>query len=138
MSITLSVSVPSAIPDLDTLKATVADWLDRDDLEAKIPVFVQFAESYFNRELRTPEMEKAAIFSASGEDTPLPADYLAMRAIYVESSPDKPLRAMSPTALRQEFDGSSGTPAAYALVSNSIRLAPPPSSEILLSMDYFG
>jgi hypothetical protein len=83
-------------------------------------------------------MEKTALFSAEGEDTPLPDDYLAMRAIYIEGSPDKPLRAMSPTALRQEFDGSTGTPVAYSLVANGIRLAPPPSSEILLSMDYFG
>src|SRR3954470_10100503 len=104
MSITLTVSVPSAIPDLDTLKSTVADWLDRDDLNSKVPIFIQFAESYFNRELRTPEMEKTALFSAEGEDTPLPDDYLAMRAIYIEGSPDQPLRAMSPTALRQEFD----------------------------------
>jgi hypothetical protein len=61
-----------------------------------------------------------------------------MRSIYIEGSPDRPLKGMSPAALRQEYDGSSDTPTAYALVSDGIRLAPPPSSPILLTMDYFG
>jgi hypothetical protein len=45
---------------------------------------------------------------------------------------------MSPTALRDEYDGAAGTPNAYALVAGGIRLVPPPSSPVLLTMDYFG
>jgi hypothetical protein len=137
MTISLAVSTPGAIPDLDTLKTTVADWLDRDDLEAKIPTFIQLAEAMFNRELRTIQMERTSTGSASDEDTLLPEDYLAMRAIYEEGSPDRPLRGISPTAIRQDFDGTTGIPVAYALVSGGIRLVPPPSSTILLTMDYY-
>jgi hypothetical protein len=137
MTISLSVSTPGPIPDLDALKVAVADWLDRDDLEARIPTFIQLAEAMFNRELRTIQMERTSTRSASGEDTLLPDDYLAMRAIYEEGSPDRPLRGISPTAIRQNFDGTTGTPEAYALVSGGIRLVPPPSSTILLTMDYF-
>lgn len=137
MSISLALSTPGAIPDLDTLKSTVADWLDRDDLATKIPTFVLLAESLFNRELRTPEMEVTTTFTVSDEDTPLPSDFLAMRAIYREASPDTPLRAMSPTALKQEFSGTTGVPVVYALVSGAIRLAPPPANDELLTMDYF-
>lgn len=137
MAITLNVSVPGAIPNFDTLKSTVSDWLDRDDLDAKIPTFVQMVEAMFNRELRAPEMEKTALTLVTGENMSLPDDFIAMRSIYIESSPDRPLKAMSPTALRQEFDGSSDTPVAYALVANGIRFAPPPSGELLISMDYF-
>lgn len=138
MSISLALSVPGAIPNLDALKAEIALWLDRDDLEARIPTFVAMAEAEFNRELRTPQMERTLTFSASDEDQPLPSDYLAMRNIYIEGSPDRPLRGMAPTAQRIEFDGSSGTPQAYILVSGGLRLVPPPSSAILLTMDYFG
>lgn len=137
MTISINVGSLGAIPDLDTLKASVSDWLDRDDLDTKIPTFIQMAEALFNRELRAPLMETTVTFSASNEDTPLPADYLAMRAIYIEGSPDRPLRGMSPTAQRMEFDGTTGTPVAYALVSGAIRLIPPPSDEILLTMDYW-
>lgn len=137
MSISLAISSPSAIPDLDTLKTKVAGYLDRDDLEDMIPTFILMAEAEFDRELRAPEMEQTVTFSVSDEDRPLPSDFLAMRAIYREASPDTPLDAKSPTALKREFDGSTGTPRAYALVSGGIRVAPPPADEELLTMDYF-
>lgn len=137
MSITVNVSAPGAIPDRDTLIAAVQDELDRDDLTAKIPTWIQLVEAVCNRELRTPDMERSLIGEATNEDTPLPEDYLAMRAIYEEGSPDRPLKALSATAIRQSYDGSTGTPVAYVLVSNGIRLVPPPSDTINLSMDYW-
>jgi hypothetical protein len=138
MSISLSVSSPGAIPNLDTLISEAAEWLDRDDLTTRIPAFIQMAEAMFNRELRCPAMERSILFAASDEDTPLPPDYLGMRSIYVEGAPDRPLRAVAATALRQEYNGSSGTVEAYTLVAGGIRLIPPPADEILLAMDYFG
>lgn len=138
MAISVNVSSPAAISNLDELKSTVSDWLDRDDLDDRIPTFILMAEATFNRELRTPEMEKSATGSMTAEDNALPSDFLAMRAIYIESSPDLPLKAMSPTSLRQEFDGSADTPVAYALVSGGIRFAPPPAAPFLVTMDYFG
>lgn len=139
MSISLALLTPGAIPNLTTLTSTIGDWLDRGTtLDSKIPVFIALTEAMFNDELRTPEMEDTVTFSASDEDTPMPvADFLAMRAIYEEGSPDRPLRAIAPTAIRQGFDGTSGTPVAYCLVSGGIRLVPPPSSPVLLTMDYF-
>jgi hypothetical protein len=137
MAISLNISAPGAIPDLDTLKATVNDWLDRDDLADKVPVFIQMAEAMFNRELRTPEMESTTIGEATSEDTTLPEDYLGMRSIYEEGSPDRPLKAISPTAIRQGYDGATGIPVAYTLISGGIRLIPPPSDTILLTMDYW-
>jgi hypothetical protein len=137
MAISIDVSAPGAIPDLATLKTTVNDWLDRDDLTDKVPTFVQMAEAMFNRELRTPEMEATTIGEATSEDTTLPEDYLAMRAIYEEGSPDRPLKAISSTAIRQGYDGTTGTPVAYTLISGAIRLIPPPSGTITLTMDYW-
>jgi hypothetical protein len=137
MAISLNVSAPAAIPDLDTLKSTASDWLDRDDLDTKIPVFILMAEALFNRELRTPDMEKTTTGQVSGEDTPLPDDYLAMRAIYEEGSPDRPLKGIAPSAIRQDFDGTTGSPVAYALISGGIRLVPPPSASLLVTMDYW-
>src|ERR1700755_3298095 len=137
MSIAINISAPGAIPDRDTLRVRIADYLDRDDLETMIPVFIQMTEAMFNRELRTPQMERTEIGTATTEDIDLPTDYLAMRAIYEEGSPDRPLKAIAPTAIRQSYDGSTGTPVAYTIVSGGIRLVPPPSDEILLTMDYW-
>lgn len=137
MSISLNVSSGAAIPDYATLKATIADWLDRDDLETKIPTFVQLAEAMFNRELRVGDMETSTVLTATSENVALPVDYVAMRAIYVEGSPDRPLRGIAPSALREDFDGSTGIPAAYALVAGLLRLEPPPADTTYLNLDYF-
>jgi hypothetical protein len=137
MSISIAVASTSAIPDYATLVSTVGDWLDRDDLNAKIPVFIQMAEALFNRDLRTPDMEKSTLLTATGETTSFPADYLAMRAIYIEGSPDRPLRGLAPTAIRQEFNGSTGIPVAYTLVDGGLVLVPPPSAATTLHLDYF-
>lgn len=137
MSISLAVSSAGAIPDLDTLTVKAGEWLDRDDIADKIPTFIAMAEALFNRELRCPPMERTITFSAADEDTPLPDDYLAMRGIYVEGTPDRALRATSPSSTRQEFNGVAGTPEVYALVSGGIRLIPPPDADLLLTMDYY-
>lgn len=137
MSISVGVPATTAIPDYPTLLTTVGDWLDRDDLADKIPVFVQMAEALFNRELRTPDMESSVTFTMTTESGDLPSDYLAMRSIYIEGSPDRPLRGMAPTAIHSEFDGSAGIPVAYCLVGGGITLIPPPASATALTMDYF-
>jgi hypothetical protein len=138
MAISLNVSAPGAIPDLDTLKSTVSAHLDRDDLDTLLPQFILLAEAMFNRELRCPEMEQTDTVQVTSEDTPLPDDYLAMRAIYIEGNPDRPLRGMAPSAIRQEFDGTSGIPVAYTLVGGGLRLYPVPTTPgSLITMDYW-
>lgn len=137
MSISLNVSAPGAIPDVTTLKTMASDWLDRTDLDSKLPTFILMAEAMFNREIRAPDMEKTSTGSIVGEDTPLPTDYLAMRAIYVEGSPDRPLMGVAPSAIRQEFNGTAGTPQAYTLVGGGLRLVPPPSAGLLITIDYW-
>lgn len=136
MTIAIGLPSSSAIPDYATLVSTVSDWLDRDDLNAKIPVFIQMAEAMFNRELRTPDMEKETILSADSETVALPADYLGMRAIYIEGSPDQPLRSTSPSSQRQEYNGTAGTPTAYTLVNGGLTLIPPPDATTSLHLDY--
>jgi hypothetical protein len=44
---------------------------------------------------------------------------------------------LRPSAIRRDFDGTTGTPVAYALISGGIRLVPPPSSSLLVTMDYW-
>jgi hypothetical protein len=139
MAISLDISAPGAIANLDDLKEWIADEVDRDlaEIGDRLSKCIRMAEADFNRRLRARQMEQTSIGTASTEDTDLPSDYLAMRAIYEEGSPDRPLKAISPTAIRQSYDGTAGTPVAYALVAGGIRLAPPPSSPVQMTMDYW-
>lgn len=137
MSISLNVSGSTAISSYSELQEEISAWLDRDDIDDRIPTFIQMAESYFNRELRTLDMETSYTFTVSGEDGSLPDDWLAMRAIYVEGSPDRPLRHLSPEGLRSEYLGQAGVPLAYAIVADGLRFGPVPSDTTTLTMDYY-
>ena len=134
MSISLDIGSTSPIENFDDLQDEILEWMDRTGDAAslaRVPKWILFAESWFNRELRTPEMERTTTFSADAEDMPLPSDYLAMRAIYQETEPDLPLNGMSPDQLRRDFGGYSGIPQAYAIVGGGIRFAPVPERELV-------
>ena len=139
MAISLNVQSALAIANVDELKDWVADEVDRDlaDITDRMDKWIQMAEARFNRDIRCPDMEATVSWATSSENTSLPADYLAMRAIYEHGSPDMPLRATSPSSVRQEYDGTPGVPEAYMLVSGGIRLVPPPDGQYLLTMDYY-
>lgn len=137
MSVAFSIVLPGTIGNYNDLVSKVAAWLDRDDLAVRVPDFIALAEARFNRILRTPEMETGLVKIDSTENAPLPDDFLAMRTIYIEGSPDRPLRAMAPAALPRDFSGAAGMPQAYAIAGRMIRLAPPPNAPVTLAIDYY-
>jgi hypothetical protein len=92
MSISLALSTPGAIPDLDTLlqRSRIGSTATT---STKIPTFISLAESMFNRELRTPEMELTITFTVSDEDTPLPERLSGdARDLSLRASPDTPAK----------------------------------------------
>ena len=137
MAISLNVGSSSAISSYSELQDEIAAWLDRDDLTSRIPGFIQMAEAYFNRELRTLDMERSITLAVSSEDTALPDDYLAIRAIYVDGSRDRPLKPTSPDALRGDHGGQAGDPLSYAIVGDGIRIGPVTGTATSVTMDYF-
>jgi hypothetical protein len=145
MSISVNVVPAAAISSVDDLKQWCAEEVDRDLTEAtasgtlsdNFDKWIAMAEARFNRELRCPDMESTVTFQVTDPDSALPDDYLAMRAIYEDGSPDSPLRALPPPSVRQEYDGTPGQPEAYILVSGGLRLVPPPDTTYTLTMDYY-
>lgn len=114
-----------ALSTLADLVSEVRDEMDDSAFSAdRIYNAVARAEAVFNRSLRTPRMETETTLTVTGEQTSLPTDFLSMRAIYQEGSPDRLLRSMSPAALRSLYFGQSGTPAAYAIERRTLVVAP--------------
>lgn len=138
MSLSLPLGDPGAIGSYSALVTEIAAWLDRDDLTARIPGFIRLAEARLNDLLRCPEMEKITTLYAVTGDTNLPTDFLAMRGIYLDTTPNGPLRAMAPDALIEDYTGTAGIPLAYSIVGRTLRLAPPPASPCNIKMLYFG
>lgn len=80
-------------------------------------------------------METEYNLVVNDETTDLPLDFLELRHIYVEGSPDNPLQSMSPAGIRSLYLGRAGTPKAYALENRRIIVAPVGSA--LLTLNYY-
>jgi len=84
-----------AITNYGELKTAIANWLDRTDLNSKIPDFITLAEASFFRTLRTPGNEQWVTYTASSLTTQtfqIPNDYLSAKVLMYG---DKPLTRIS-------------------------------------------
>lgn len=77
-----------ALATYSQLKASVANWLKRGDINPVIPDFIALAEGYLATEnrLRIREAEATVTLTSDAEGVcDLPADFAAMRDVYPES-----------------------------------------------------
>lgn len=133
MSIAISTSPANAISNLSDLVIEVRDEMDDSGFAIdKIYRAVTRAEAVFNRALRCPKMETETDLAVEGEATELPMDFLQLRTVYSEGSPDNPLDSLSPATLRSRYQGKAGTPCAYAIENRRILVAPVGETDLTL------
>lgn len=137
MGISLAYLPSGTIGTYGDLQQKIALWLDRDDLNDRIPDFVALCEARLNRHLRTLNSEIRAIWTIDTETFDLPPDFRALRTLWIEGHPDDPLRNMSPNAIPNEFSGAPGVPKAYALSNRTLILSPPPYKAMDFQAIYF-
>ena len=129
-----------AINTYATLKTAAANWLDRSDLDDRIPEFIVLAEAMFNRTLRIRAMETTvadATPSGSKEDA-LPSGYLQMREIHLATSPIVSLAYITPEIMYRIRAGStSGKPNSYTILGDNVLFGPTPDSAYDYSMTYY-
>ena len=136
MTLAFDTSPANAIANLADLIEEIRDELDNDAFDLnKIYRALGRAEARFNRDLRTERMETETDLSITDEETDLPLDFLEMRNIYAEGSPDNPLKSLSPAGIRSLYLGQSGTPSAYAIENRRIIVAPVGAA--LLTLVYY-
>jgi hypothetical protein len=124
-TIAFSTDPESYISNLSQLVEEIRDEMDDDGFSLdRIYRAVGRAEAMFNRELRVPQMEQEIDIAVTQEATDLPEDFLALRSVYLEGNPDRSLTSMSPTGLRQQFNGMPGKPTAYALENRRLVVGP--------------
>jgi hypothetical protein len=114
------------------LRAEIAEWLQRSDLSARIPVFIEMATARFNDELRAPEMETLVTTHANTEYTGLPVDFLQIRSI--ETNGDR-MEYLAPEEF-QAYVAKTSTPAVpvYTIADMSLRIYPAPSASSTLTL----
>ena len=129
-----------ALDTYDGLKSAIADWLDRSDLDDRIPDFIRLAETRINRKLRIRPMEVRSTMTTNAGQRyfNLPGGFLSMRNIQLNTNPITPLEQISPEMLDRLYGSDvTGKPTAYALIGDEIQLAPIPDSSYELEIAFY-
>ena len=126
-----------AITTYDELKASIANWLNRDDLTAVIPDFIALAEAQIARDVRHWRQEKRVSTTANERYENLPIDWLEM--IQIQLSAGGRLQAISAEGLQKlrEESSTAQKPKYYRLTSDQIELYPVPDTSYEISMQYY-
>lgn len=121
------------------LVASIGAWLDRDDLNDMAPDFIKLLESELNRVLRVPEMEAIETLTTSGETATLPTDFLQVRHIYVDDAIRSEVVSSSIANMTRDYSvtAAAARPQLYAIVGDTLYLAPIPSEETDLILYYY-
>ena len=122
------------------LKTNIANYLNRSDLTSYIDTFIDSTEAELNRRLRTKEMIKRATATADSQYLTVPTDWQEAINIEVTSNNFSPLFQQSIESLdvyRKANNNITGQPVYYAMVDDSIELAPTPDSSYTLQLTYY-
>jgi hypothetical protein len=124
------------------LLASIADWLNRQDIAATIPDFVALAEADISRRLvlagAPREMTNRAATVIDNEFELTPPDFMGAIALYVEGS-RKPLEFIQPekiTERKELYPDACGNPTAYAIVGPEFQFWPAPQAAMQLDLIY--
>jgi len=130
-----------ALSTYSELQATVANYLNRDDLTTLIPTFITLTENRLNRELRVrANMVRATTTTTAGQAFyDLPSDLIELRNItYDSNSQSHALRYLSPESVSREYGTIlSGQPRAYTNLGNDLKLTPTPDAAYTISINYY-
>jgi len=129
-----------AISTYAELQTAVANWLDRDDLTNRIPEFIALAEARMNRVLRIRLMEGKYTAStvAAQRNYALPAGYLQMRNIQINTTPIRPCQYVTPEIYDRLYGSTTtGTPEIYTIIANEIQLGPIPAGVQTIEMLFY-
>lgn len=124
-----------ALTTFAELKASIADWLARDDLTAFIPDYITLFEAEAARRLKVrPQATTTTITPSSGVAT-LPTDYLGFQRVTWTGSPIGELSYVAPSIYAAYLNMGAGTPSVFTIEGSNLRVAP--SSDTSLTFDYF-
>jgi hypothetical protein len=131
-----------AISTYAELQTATANWLDRTDLTARVPEFIDLAESTFNRTIRNRQMiTKNDSYSLDSRYVNLPTDTLEVIRIVVDVTPQITLQYLTPEEIAERRNSSStGRPQYFTVVggsTNQIELLRSPDETYTSSILYY-
>lgn len=127
-----------ALSTYTELQASIASFLNRDDLDAVTPDFIALCEAQLQRDLKHWRMEKRADVTVDARFANLPADFVAPIRFQVGTT-DAPLEPISVQDMhdrRAARNDNAGTPCYYAVVGEQFEFLPTPSESVTASLYY--
>lgn len=122
------------------LKTAIANYLNRSDLTSDLDTFIDNVEAELNRRLRTKDMIKRATATADAQYLSVPTDWLEAINVQIDSNDFSPLFQQSIESMdvyRKSNNNLTGQPVYYAMVDDTIELAPTPDVEYTLQLTYY-
>ena len=121
------------------LQTNIADYLARQDLTDKIPMFISLAEKRLNRDLRLRQtLQQSSYTLDSGSIVPTPADFLELQDIHLDGNPIIPLTFQTVSQFyKTQGTSSQGVPINYTLVADNFVLSPQPTGATTCNMTYY-
>lgn len=129
-----------AISTYAELQTAVENWLDRSDVDSRIPEFIAVAESRINRKLRCREQEaEASVTVTVGARTAaLPSDFAEVRRFYIDGSPVRFLEFMSPQDYWARYTSTNqGNPSVFTIEGTNLVIGPVPNSSNTGKLQYY-
>ena len=131
-----------ALNTYTALKASIADFLNRDDLTAVIPDFITLAEAQINRDVRHWNMEarSSGQQSVADEYMQIPADWVETIRLHLTATGTTVVNLISRDAMadkRASAEDVSGTPIYYTHADSQFQLYPTPSAETDFELLYY-
>lgn len=132
-----------AITTYAQLQTAAASWLDRTDLTALIPEFIELSEARFNRVIRSPDMiAKDTTFALASQFTTLPTDTLEIIRIVVDVSPPITLEYLTPEEISEGRGvmNTTGRPRYFTVIGGAtgqLEVLPSPDDTYTSSIIYY-
>jgi len=129
-----------ALTTYTTLKASIANWLNRSDLTDEIADdFIKLAEADFNSKLRVRKMVAQTSFTIDSETEALPTGFLQVRDIYILNGNTKvPLTYTTPSQMDSTVGTSTtGLPNSFTILGDTFRFSPKPDASYTAFINYY-
>lgn len=123
------------------LKATISDFLNRDDTDAPVPTWIGLAEADMQRKIRHWRQEKRSTAGIDTQYSTLPADFIEAIRFYNTDTDTQPLELISQWELldrKRKASNVSGSPTYYAITAGEIEVYPVPDGTYNMELYYFG
>ena len=120
-------------------KASIADWLNRDDLTATIPDFISLAEAQIERRLPVQRRTQRSTATINAQFLTLPSDFVSLKSLVLTSTaPVQPLTFLTEDELdaKKAVYRSSGKPLFFTVIGTQVELLPKPDAAYTAELTY--